>query len=190
MSPHKRVAEPHVPRATGPERSTNVPAGPAEATPVSEIMTRHVVTVAPDVTVDELTSILLERGISGAPVVDEKGRPLGIVSKTDLLRDHHNRGDSVEIPNVELHRGGVEAPLDPGLHVEPEPGPTVRNVMTPLAFALPENASVARASALMAVEGVHRVVVVDDSGTVRGILSSLDVLRWLARSEGYVLPKH
>jgi len=188
MSPHKKV-EPYVPSVIGPERATDRPAGPAEATPVAEIMTRHVVTVPPEMSVEELTSILLERGISGAPVVDEKGRPLGIVSKTDLLRDHHNRGDSVEVSKVELHRGGVEAPLDPGLHVEPEPGPTVRSVMTPLAFALPENASVARASALMAVEVVHRVVVVDESGKVSGILSSLDVLRWLARSEGYVLPR-
>ena len=189
MSPHKKVVDRYVPCATGPERTTEGPAGPAESTPILEIMTRQVVQVAPDSSVDELTTILLERGISGAPVVDDKGRPLGIVSKTDLLRDHYSRGDSVEVPKMELHRGGVEAPLDRGLHVQPEPGPTVRDVMTPLAFALPENASVARASALMAVEAVHRIVVVDEAGKVSGILSSLDVLRWLARTEGYVIPK-
>jgi CBS domain-containing protein len=189
MSPNKNAVEPYVPCVTGPDRATGQPAGPAESTPVSELMTRDVVKVDPDLGVEALTAILLERGISGAPVVDKKGRPLGIVSKTDVLRDQFSRGDSVEVANVSLQRGGVEAPFDPGLHVQREPGPLVRDVMTPLTFALPESASIARASALMALEGVHRVVVVNGGGTVSGILSSLDVLRWLAQSEGYILGK-
>jgi len=152
-------------------------------------MTRDVVKVDPDMGVEALTGIFLERGISGAPVVDRKGRAIGIVSKTDVLRDRFARGDSGELDKPQLHRSGIEAPLDPGLHVEPEQGPSVRDVMTPLAFALPETASVARASALMALEGVHRLIVIDAQGDVVGILSSLDVLRWLAVNEGYVLPR-
>lgn len=189
MSPHKKPVEPYVPCTSGPDRATGQPAGPAENTPVSEVMTRSVVKVDPELDVEALTGIFLERGISGAPVVDKQGRPIGIVSKTDVLRDQFSRAGSVELDKLQLHRGGVEAPLDPGLHVQPEPGPVVRDVMTPLAFALPENASIARASALMALEGVHRVIVVNDAGGVSGILSALDVLRWLARHEGYVVPK-
>lgn len=187
MSPSKNSADMLTTGHPGLERSPAHPRGPAEATPVSDLMTRDVVTVEPDLAVDALTAIFLERGISGAPVVDTKGHPVGIVSKTDVLRDQLFSGESVGFTPVELRRGGIRAPLDPGLHVQ-DSGPTVRDVMTPLAFAMPEDASIARASALMALEGVHRVVVVDPRGKVSGILSSLDVLRWLARAEGYAIP--
>jgi predicted transcriptional regulator len=55
-------------------------------------------------------------------------------------------------------------------------------------FSLTESASIARAAALMSFEGVHRVVIIDVSGVVVGVLSSLDILRWVAQSSGYVLP--
>jgi CBS domain-containing protein len=59
--------------------------------------------------------------------------------------------------------------------------------MTPLALALPEGATVSRAAALMAYEGVHRIPIVSDDGVVVGILAAVDVLRWLATSSGYAL---
>jgi CBS domain-containing protein len=164
-------------------------AGPAESTPIAEIMTRSVASVTPDLGVDALVSLFLERNISGAPVVDEKGRVIGIVSKTDLLRERFLRGDSEESAPPTLKRQGIDVPLR-GMHVETPNDVTVRDVMTPLAFTLPESASIARASALMALESVHRVPVVSPAGAVVGILSALDVLRWLARHEGYVLPSH
>jgi CBS-domain-containing membrane protein len=64
----------------------------------------------------------------------------------------------------------------------------VKEVMTPVTLAMPEHASIARASALMAYEGVHRVVVVDVSGAVIGLVSPIDVLRWLAQKDGYAVP--
>lgn len=187
MSPPNKTADALTASHPGLERRSAHPPGPAESTAVAELMTRDVVTVEPELAVEALTAIFLERGISGAPVVDPGGRPIGIVSKTDVIRDRFFSGESVDFTPVDLRRGGVRAPLDPGLHVQ-ESGPVVREVMTPLAFAMPEDASIARASALMALEGVHRVVVVDHRGKVSGILSSLDVLRWLARSEGYAVP--
>ena len=57
---------------------------------------------------------------------------------------------------------------------------TVADIMMPIVFALPENATVAKASALMVFEGVHRIPVVSSGGQVVGILSSLDILGWLA----------
>ena len=163
------------------------PPGNAERTPIGEIMTKAVISVDPDLSVDALLNLFLERGISGAPVVDSSGRPIGVVSKTDLLRDHFERGDSEETAPPTLRRQGIEVRLE-GMHVERTSDVCVRDVMTPLAFTLAENASVARASALMALETVHRVPVVSAAGRVIGILSTLDVLRWLARQEGYVLP--
>jgi len=152
-------------------------------------MTTNVVTVTPDVGVETLTSLFLERGFSGAPVIDDSGRAVGIVSKTDLLRESFERADgTTEDEPASINRGGIEMPLGRGMHTQRGTGITARDVMTPLAFTLPESASVARASALMAHEGVHRVPVVTEAGKVVGILSAMDVLRWVARMEGFVIP--
>lgn len=172
------------------ERATDRSPGMAETTPVSAAMTKHVVCVSPDMGLEALTDLFLTRGISGAPVVDSAGRALGVISKTDVLRDYADRGETGELGKTEVSRGGVRADLGPGMHVHEEKDVTVKDVMTALAFTLPEDASIARASALMALEGVHRVPVVSSSGKVIGILSALDVLRWLARSEGYAVPEN
>lgn len=66
------------------------------------------------------------------------------------------------------------------------PGATVADLMAPMIFALPATATLARAAALMAFEGVHRILVVSADGRVAGILSSLDVARWLAESTGHI----
>lgn len=57
----------------------------AAATRLRDVMTPVVTCVTPDLSLDSLTELLLERGISGVPVVDEEGRPIGVVSKTDLV---------------------------------------------------------------------------------------------------------
>ena len=128
----------------------------ADLTPVSEIMAKDVVAVRPELRLEDLEELLLARGISGAPVIDEVGKPIGMVSKTDLLR----------------RSGGDE-------------GGRVRDVMMPTAYCLSETESIARAAGLMAFEGVHRVPVVGQRGMVTGVVSPLDVMRWLARRHGY-----
>ena len=50
-----------------------------------DVMTTDVITVGPDVTVQDFATLLAERGISGAPVTDSTGQLVGIVSEGDLL---------------------------------------------------------------------------------------------------------
>lgn len=50
-----------------------------------DIMTTSVLTVSPDTSVDDLARLLAEKNISGAPVVDQLGRVVGIVTDADLL---------------------------------------------------------------------------------------------------------
>jgi CBS domain-containing protein len=50
-----------------------------------DVMTPVVTCVTPDLGLDELRELLLAEGISGVPVIDEQGRPIGVVSKTDLM---------------------------------------------------------------------------------------------------------
>ena len=50
-----------------------------------DIMTRDVITVSPLSSVENLAKILAQAQISGAPVIDIKGRVLGIVSEADII---------------------------------------------------------------------------------------------------------
>ena len=129
----------------------------ADSIPVSRIMSLNVFCVTEDVTLRALAGCLLSRGISGVPVVDVGGTPIGVVSKTDLLR--HGTDDG-----------------------------RVSDIMTPMSFTLNEDQSISKASALMAYEGIHRLPVVDAAGKVVGLLSSLDILHWLACKTGNAVP--
>lgn len=157
-------------------------------TPIADIMTRSVVCIDPDMTLPSLMTLLLSRNISGAPVVDESGHPIGVVGKTDLVREFaEGGGDVTETARFVVK--GYEVDLGPGYHMERARDRTVRDIMMPLSFTLPESAPIARAAALMAYEGVHRIIVTSPSGNVVGIVSSLDVLSWLARESGYLMTK-
>ncbi len=53
---------------------------------IKEIMTKDPITVPDNYTVEEVASILLEHKISGVPVVNEDGKLVGIITKTDLFK--------------------------------------------------------------------------------------------------------
>jgi CBS domain-containing protein len=147
---------------------------------VSEIMTRDVVCVRDDVSADALTALLLEHGLHGAPVVDDAGVLIGFVSMTDLLRDRHDRGETDEaVPlHVSTRTGGYD--LGAGFHLAFLIRTTVRELMTPRPISVEDTAPLALASVIMASRGVHRLPVVSERGTLVGIVSSLDLARWLA----------
>lgn len=65
----------------------------------------------------------------------------------------------------------------------------VGDVMARLTFVLPDTASVSQAAALMALEHVHRIPIITDDGRVAGIVSSIDILAWLGRADGYIIPR-
>jgi acetoin utilization protein AcuB len=58
----------------------------AYKTRISDIMTRDLITVPPDNTVEEAAAVLLSNKISGAPVVDADGRMVGIITRDDIFR--------------------------------------------------------------------------------------------------------
>jgi CBS domain-containing protein len=161
--------------------------GPSDRVTVTEVMTKDVLCVDMTMSLETLTALLLENGISGVPVVDEQRRPIGMISKSDLVRQHFDSDMGREMDDfvIQSPETGFEYELGPGFHAERIAKATVGEVMMPIAFTVPERASLARAAGLMAFEGVHRVPVVDARGRVVGILSSLDVLRWLASEAGY-----
>lgn len=180
-------AVPDEPASFAGARPLPLEAKRADQTPVSAIMATPVQCVSPELSVEQLTILLLEGNFSGAPVVDAKGKLVGMVSKTDLLRQSSDADGNLDTePLVLRSKQGVEYELGPGFHLDRIAQATVEEIMAPLAFSIPETAPIAQAAALMAFEGIHRLPVVGSEGEVVGLVSSLDVLRFVAEQTGYL----
>lgn len=140
----------------------------ASSVPVTEVMAQPVVTVDPEMGLLELMRLFVTAGIGAAPVVDASGTPIGVVSKTDVLRELYDQADSA-----------TRSPLDaPAL----EPG-QARRIMTASPVVVTEGVSLSHAARVMAQEHLHRVFVVDQGGAITGVLSSSDIVQWLARED-------
>jgi CBS domain-containing protein len=146
----------------------------------ADVMTREVKTIPADATLQDAAALLTAHDISGAPVVDENGKMVGIVSESDMLSEAKRRA---ALPHV--------APF--GLFIVPmealeriyQQGATllVSEVMTKKVTTIPEDMPLSRAADLMVNEKINRVPVVRD-GKLVGILTRHDVLRGLFASEG------
>lgn len=133
---------------------------------VREVMTTGLV-VAQDATpFKQAVDLMQAGGISALPIVDGDDRPIGIVSEADLLQKQAAQ---------EAH-----APWNDGRKAR---ALTAGEAMTSPAITVSEDASLAEAAQLMHKRGVKRLVVVDDSGKVVGIVSRKDVLSVFARPD-------
>jgi CBS domain-containing protein len=135
---------------------------------VSEIMSGVVVTVTPDAGIKQAARILVERGFSALPVVDEKGRLVGIVSEADLL-PIENRPD----PRSQA------TPLSPTAGSAPR---TVAEVMTRDVVVVTASTEVSRAARIMLEGGIKRLPVMRGQRLV-GIVSRRDLVKVIARRD-------
>lgn len=121
---------------------------------VSEVMTTAVVLVNTTTTAREAAEVLTRSRINGAPVLDEHRQVVGIVSKTDLL-------DARNYPTAR------EA--------------LVEDLMTRVVLAIRPSQPAMAAVRLMVAEDVHRVVVINEDGTLAGVVAPMDVMRALSQ---------
>jgi CBS domain-containing protein len=132
---------------------------------VTEIMTGSPFCIHRDVDVAEIVALFVEQGISGAPVVDDSGRPIGMVSRADVLMNEYERAEGEESSAWLKGRPARSKAED---------------IMTPRTTSISERANAIDAVRVLAEQRIHRLPVVDDDGSVVGILSTLDVIRALA----------
>jgi CBS domain-containing protein len=133
-----------------------------EHTRVDELMTRDVYCASEEMLAEELAELFARRGVSGVPVLDEDRRLVGVVSRADLLRA---AGEEEDTPRLHPERAGA----------------TASELMNASPVVVREGTTVPQAAAVMAAARVHRVLVVSAEGTVVGVLSAMDVVRWVAR---------
>jgi CBS domain-containing protein len=136
-------------------------------------MNPDVVCARPGMTVAEVRNLLASRGISGAPVVDESGGILGVVSQSDLVRrtgQPTTLGESGRFfTNVSEYRDLADLRRDPS-------DAPVEAVMSKEVYTLPRDASAAAGARLMRERRIHRLFVTDE-GSLVGVVTSLDLLR-------------
>lgn len=147
----------------------------ADRVTIADAMARDVTCVTTDVSVEALAALFIERGVGAVPVVDKEDFPIGVVSKSDLVRVQYENGDT----------GEAAASVGDGMHETAVARATVGDVMTPLAYTLRETDPLSRAAAVMATENVHQLPVVDGEGRVVGMIDSLDFVRWIATQSAY-----
>jgi CBS-domain-containing membrane protein len=136
---------------------------------VSDVMTRDIVELSTGQGMDEAAKVFATHGISSAPVTDEFGRCIGILSASDFL--HRECGSGVQ----EL---GAHILLD-GDHGSPlKIAPTCDSVgtyMTDAVQSIAPDQSLLNASRVMCIEHIHHLPVIEGKCLV-GMLSVMDVV--------------
>lgn len=147
-----------------------------------DIMSPNVITVTTRTDLRDLAKLFLERGITGAPVVDDRGELAGVVSQTDLVYYNMTRGEELVMDSTFYQSARMEgAHLQPGFQVEDFNSGVVADVMTPVVHSVTETAGVESVARLMTREHIHRVIV-RRGRRPTGVISALDVLREQQRS--------
>ncbi len=118
-------------------------------------MTPDVLTAHLDDPLSDVRDLLLEENISAVPVVDDRDRICGVVTETDLLRC---------------------GPLD---------GRAIREVMSTAALRVTLDTPLPVVVALMTATGTRRAFVTDDQARALGVVSALDIVKWVASRAGY-----
>jgi CBS domain-containing protein len=141
-----------------------------------DVMTTPVVSVLPDESTREIARLLIDKGISAVPVVDNNGAPIGMVTEGDLIRRDEAREARREWWLELLAEGERIAPellawLDTQNH-------TARVIMSTPVITVSEETQLRDIARLLVAHRIKRVPVVRDNRVV-GIVARGDLLRAL-----------
>lgn len=162
----------------------------------ADVMNPRVLTVREDMTVRELAHFLVDHEISGAPVVDEDGKLVGVVSVTDItlaLTEDGNDGDDEEDGEEEddaddlpgdffRHEWTQGLSREEVAELQLEDAIEVREIMTPEVHTVPEEMPIPDVAELMIGTHIHRLLVTREEKVV-GILSTSDLLGLLVNEK-------
>jgi len=142
-----------------------------------DVMTRRVVTVAPETSVPEVARLLLEKRISAVPVVDGEGRIVGIVSEGDLM----TRPESGTTRRRSWWLSLLSGEEDAATYVKTH-GSRAADVMTRDVVTVAEDTPLGDVARILEERRIKRVPVVR-RGKLVGIVSRADLLQGLASAK-------
>lgn len=149
-----------------------------------DIMQTQVVTVSPDAPLHSTQRLFYEEGIHGAPVVDEQGRVVGMITSTDILRAATEAEESAPA-EPSYFRGDPDYPsgllaLDPDDFQERLRDATVSDFMTEGVVHVAPSTPISELARTIRENKIHRLLVVEN-GTLRGIVSTFDLVTLLEK---------
>lgn len=146
-----------------------------------DIMTKDVITVKPDTSIEELSSLLVKNEISGVPVVDDSGALYGIVTENDLISR-----------NKRLHIPTVVSFLDAAIYLESSKkfeqevkrltATRVGDICVRKVVTIGEDTTVVDIATIMSEKKAHLLPVVK-AGKLVGIVGKRDMVKAVARQE-------
>ena len=126
-----------------------------EAQTAQDLMTPNPVSISEHASILDAASVLSNREYSALAVINDAGRPVGVVSRTDIVRRE----------------------------AKPSSTTDVREIMTPTVVSVRPDDAAWEVIAKMAAFKVHRLFVVDRTGVLTGVISAFDIVRKLRRTE-------
>ncbi len=138
-----------------------------------DIMTKDVVTVKPETTVEELARLLIKHKFSGVPVVDDENNLVGIVTEHDLI----SQNKRLHIPTIirlfdaYIMLGSERLESE----IKKMAGITVGEICVKDVVSITEETTVEEIATIMSERNIHVLPVVRD-GAIVGIVGKVDVV--------------
>lgn len=147
----------------------------------SDIMTKDVIHVSPETEISQAAKLLLDKHLNGLPVLDQRGRLVGMICQSDLIFQQKK----IPIPSVFTILDSV-IPLSSPQRIEKEVAKMaaiiVEQAMTPDPVFVGPDATLEEIATIMVREKLHTLPVVENEKLV-GIVGKEDVLRTLLVKE-------
>ena len=153
-----------------------------KADTAADLMAPNPVSIHFKAPVKEAVALFTQKGFNAAPVIDDAGRPVGVLSSSDILVHDYEK---VDYPFAGQPAENASTPIELAetsvreLLLLKTDLATVADLMMPAVYAVSPDASAAKVVADMLGLGVHHLFVVDPDGILVGVISALDVLRRL-----------
>ncbi|OPJ55254.1 CBS domain-containing protein [Alkalithermobacter paradoxus] len=141
-----------------------------------DIMTCDVISVKKDTPIENIAKILIEKRISGVPVVDEENKVVGVVSETDIVKKEKN----IKVPSfITILQGVVflESIKNMEEDIKRVAAYKAEDIMSDDVLTVNEEDDLEYIANLMIEKSINRVPVVDDERKIKGIICRYDIIK-------------
>ena len=162
-----------------------------------DIMTTPVLTVRESLSIEEVSDFFAAQMITGAPVVDENEKPIGVVTLTDIVRNEPRRehivSDKIESDYILQDWEAFSNEETTGYHLEEGETLTAKDIMTPFIYKVEAGTPLKQLASIMLSGRIHRLFVTNKEQII-GIVSALDMMKTFmaerADKTGYINDEH
>ena len=143
---------------------------------VEDIMSKQVVQIPAHESMTHAAEVFAKHRISGAPVVDEQGRCVGILTGADFVMRQKVQEAAGESPAGAVEHVLVQDTPEQPFHIEEVAEDMVSTHMSTGVQSIAESESLMTAARALCAAHIHRLVVLDEGNRPKGVISTLDIV--------------